>query len=37
MYQGKLVEEGSGEDIFNAPTQDYTKALLQSIPGVVRG
>jgi oligopeptide transport system ATP-binding protein len=37
MYRGELVEEGTGEAIFNAPQQEYTRALLRSIPGVVRG
>jgi len=32
MYQGKIVEAGTAEDVFNQPKQDYTKRLLASIP-----
>lgn len=28
MRMGKVVEQGSAERIFNAPSQDYTKALM---------
>jgi microcin C transport system ATP-binding protein len=28
MRQGKVVEEGSAEEIFTNPQTDYTKALL---------
>jgi len=28
MKDGKIVEEGPTEDIFEAPAQDYTKALI---------
>jgi microcin C transport system ATP-binding protein len=28
MRNGKVVEEGAGEDIFERPREDYTKALL---------
>ena len=31
--KGKLVETGSTDDVFDAPQQDYTKALLHAIPG----
>ncbi len=33
MHQGKLVEEGKVSDIYAAPTQEYTRNLLNSIPG----
>ena len=33
MEKGKLVETGSTDDVFDAPRQDYTKALLNAIPG----
>jgi microcin C transport system ATP-binding protein len=28
MRQGKVVEQGSSEQIFDAPQTDYTKALM---------
>ncbi len=34
MYQGKIVEQGTISQIFNAPQQDYTKALLGSRPSL---
>jgi oligopeptide transport system ATP-binding protein len=33
MKDGKLVETGTAQQLFNAPQQDYTRALLSSIPG----
>ena len=33
LYHGKIVEQGSGDALFNNPQQTYTKTLLQSIPG----
>lgn len=33
MYQGKLIEQGSVQSIYDAPAQEYTRNLLQSIPG----
>lgn len=32
MYGGKIVEYGTGEDIFYNPKHEYTKGLLKSIP-----
>ncbi|MEW5717884.1 MAG: ABC transporter ATP-binding protein [Chloroflexota bacterium] len=34
MYLGRVVEEGSVDDIFHAPKHPYTKALLSSIPSI---
>ena len=33
LYQGRLVEQGSANDLFENPREDYTRRLLQSIPG----
>ena len=32
MYAGQIVEQGSAEQIFNAPTHPYTQGLLECIP-----
>jgi peptide/nickel transport system ATP-binding protein len=32
MYRGRVVETGSAEQVCNAPTHDYTKALISAIP-----
>ena len=32
MFRGNMVEEGSVIDIFENPQEDYTKALLSSVP-----
>lgn len=32
MYTGRIVEEGSVNDIFTAPKHPYTKGLLNSLP-----
>lgn len=34
MYSGQIVECGSTDDVFNAPSHPYTKALLETIPAV---
>lgn len=33
MHQGKVIEQGDVDNIYHAPTQEYTRNLLQSIPG----
>ena len=33
MHQGKLVEHGLVQELYEAPTQEYTRNLLNSIPG----
>ena len=32
MYAGQIVEDGTAEQIFNAPTHPYTRGLLECIP-----
>jgi peptide/nickel transport system ATP-binding protein len=32
MYRGRIVETGSASDVCDAPTHDYTRALLSAIP-----
>jgi oligopeptide/dipeptide ABC transporter ATP-binding protein len=34
MYAGKIVEQGTVEDVFTAPEHPYTQALLRAIPRV---
>jgi peptide/nickel transport system ATP-binding protein len=34
MYLGRVVEQGSVDDIFHDPKHPYTKALLHSIPSI---
>lgn len=36
MYAGKIVEEGTVNDVFDAPSHPYTVALLNSVPHVDR-
>ena len=33
MYKGKILEEGSAEQVYNNPSNDYTKNLINAIPG----
>jgi peptide/nickel transport system ATP-binding protein/oligopeptide transport system ATP-binding protein len=33
MHQGKVVEQGLVDDIYSAPAEEYTRNLLNSIPG----
>jgi ABC-type dipeptide/oligopeptide/nickel transport system ATPase component len=33
MYGGRIIERGASEDIFTAPAEEYTRALIGSIPG----
>ncbi|NLG63632.1 MAG: ABC transporter ATP-binding protein, partial [Candidatus Cloacimonetes bacterium] len=39
MYAGRIVERGPSNELLDAPTHPYTKALLASLPqpGVARG
>ncbi|WP_439658057.1 ATP-binding cassette domain-containing protein [Lentzea sp. HUAS TT2] len=34
MHQGKIVEQGSVEEVLLTPTHDYTRALLRAVPQV---
>ena len=34
MYLGRVMEEGTVDDIFHAPKHPYTRALLRSIPSM---
>ncbi|KGO85672.1 ABC transporter ATP-binding protein [Flavobacterium rivuli WB 3.3-2 = DSM 21788] len=34
MYRGEIVEQGNAQDIFNNPTNSYTKALISSRPSL---
>jgi peptide/nickel transport system ATP-binding protein len=33
MNKGRIVEEGLADDVYYAPKEDYTKRLIESIPG----
>lgn len=37
MYDGKIVEEGTPDEIFYTPEHPYTKELLKAIPTGVKG
>jgi peptide/nickel transport system ATP-binding protein len=32
LHRGRLVEEGTGEDVLGAPREEYTRRLLASLP-----
>ncbi|MBI2853065.1 MAG: ABC transporter ATP-binding protein [Chloroflexi bacterium] len=34
MYEGKLVESGTADDIFSSPTHAYTRKLLECVPRI---
>jgi peptide/nickel transport system ATP-binding protein len=34
MQQGRIVEAGPAESVFSAPAQEYTRRLIDSVPGV---
>jgi len=34
MYQGKVVERGTAEQVLRAPQHDYTKTLLAAVPRI---
>lgn len=36
MHDGKVVEEGTGEQVMNAPEHPYTRGLLESMPVLYR-
>jgi ABC-type glutathione transport system ATPase component len=36
MHQGRVVEEGTGEQVMTAPQHGYTQSLLQSMPELYR-
>ena len=33
MHNGRVIEQGAADDIYRAPTQPYTRNLLNAIPG----
>ncbi len=33
LFKGEIVEQGTGKELFENPQQEYTRQLLQSIPG----
>ncbi|KNY04075.1 ATP-binding cassette domain-containing protein [Microbacterium sp. GCS4] len=36
MHRGRVVEEGTGEQVMNAPQHEYTRSLLDSMPVLYR-
>lgn len=37
MYLGRIVEQGSADEVFSAPRHPYTQALLASVPRLTAG
>ncbi len=35
MYQGRIVEHGSAEQVLRNPQQEYTRALLAAVPKII--
>jgi peptide/nickel transport system ATP-binding protein len=35
MYKGKIVEEGTADQVYNHPANEYTKKLVSAIPGKI--
>jgi ABC-type dipeptide/oligopeptide/nickel transport system ATPase component len=33
MYKGKIVEEGTADQVYHHPSNAYTQKLVNSIPG----
>ena len=33
MNQGKIIESGNADDIYHNPVMEYTKQLIDAIPG----
>lgn len=36
MYRGKVVEEGSPDELLREPKHEYTKTLVESVPGIYK-
>jgi len=36
LHRGRLVEEGPVDEIFEAPKDEYTRMLLDSVPDISR-
>jgi oligopeptide/dipeptide ABC transporter ATP-binding protein len=36
MYTGRIIEEGTAQQIFRAPSHPYTAGLLRAMPGMTR-
>jgi oligopeptide/dipeptide ABC transporter ATP-binding protein len=36
MYQGKIVEVGTADEVFHTPQHEYSKRLLASIPKLAK-